>query len=185
MHSAQRLLLLQIAAAIGLAGCGSSNQLDQAARQQIETQIYTELAGPYCSSTGDILYPNTLPMPPAQEIDWQKMQAWLPALELATWESYLTNNAEVAPGHSLQGMLPDCEGRFLACDLRFCDTPDSGGQSVPSIIGFSRLGLNSGGTQALIYVVNDCQECGWGGFLLLERANGIWQIVDEYRDWVS
>jgi hypothetical protein len=56
----------------------------------------------------------------------------------------------------------------------------------PGIIRLSRVGIGSGGTLALISVAHTCGTlCGSGRYLLLSKASGEWEVIDQWVVVVS
>ncbi len=54
------------------------------------------------------------------------------------------------------------------------------------IISFSRVGFNQERTQALVSVSMSCGgQCGEGGFILLQKENGKWNVQKDIGLWFS
>ncbi len=71
----------------------------------------------------------------------------------------------------LGSKVGDFEARF----------PDNFGYFV-----VSHVGLNLNKTEALFYVDHFCGGlCGGGGYVLLRKVNGVWDVVDSHVTWVS
>jgi hypothetical protein len=50
----------------------------------------------------------------------------------------------------------------------------------------SRVGFNSDGNQAAFYISNHCGGlCGGGYFVIVEKVNSNWKVVQEMQVWVS
>jgi hypothetical protein len=50
----------------------------------------------------------------------------------------------------------------------------------------SHVGLNLSKTEALLYVDHFCGGlCGGGEYVLMRKANGVWDVVDSHVTWVS
>jgi len=50
----------------------------------------------------------------------------------------------------------------------------------------SRVGFNSDGNQAAFYISNHCGGlCGSGYFVIMEKVNSNWKVVQEIQAWVS
>ena len=59
--------------------------------------------------------------------------------------------------------------------------PNSGG-----FVSLSRVGFNSDGSQAAFYISNHCGGlCGGGYFVIMEKVNSNWKVVQEVQLWVS
>ncbi len=58
----------------------------------------------------------------------------------------------------------------------------------PHNLGFitlSGVGFNPTRTQALFYIDHFCGLCGGGRYVLMEKVNGSWRVLDEHYTWVS
>jgi hypothetical protein len=54
------------------------------------------------------------------------------------------------------------------------------------IITYSRIVYNTDHSKAMFYFQNNCSGlCGFGKFVVVEKVNGVWTIIEEYNDWVS
>jgi hypothetical protein len=54
------------------------------------------------------------------------------------------------------------------------------------LVRLSRVGFNSDGNQAAFYVSNNCGGlCGGGYFVIMEKVNSNWKVVQEVQLWVS
>jgi hypothetical protein len=50
----------------------------------------------------------------------------------------------------------------------------------------SHIGMNVDKTEALFYVDHFCGGlCGGGGYVLMRKTNGVWQVVDHHNVWMS
>ena len=59
--------------------------------------------------------------------------------------------------------------------------PDSSGY-----MGFSRVGFNRAGTEALVYSIHGCGGlCGSGGYVFLVKQNNVWKIQKWMAAWIS
>jgi hypothetical protein len=77
--------------------------------------------------------------------------------------------------HSIFGTPGDVWGRFYE------KYPNSTG-----LLRLSRVGFNSDGNQAAFYISNYCGGlCGGGYFVLMEKVNSNWKVVQEVQVWVS
>jgi len=77
--------------------------------------------------------------------------------------------------HSIFGTPGDTWGRY---DEKY---PNSTG-----LLRLSRVGFNSDGNQAAFYISNHCGGlCGGGYFVLMEKVNFDWKVVQEVQVWVS
>ena len=77
--------------------------------------------------------------------------------------------------HSIFGMPGDTWGRYYE------KYPNSTG-----LLRLSRVGFNSEGNQAAFYISNHCGAlCGGGYFVIMEKVNSNWKVVQEIQVWVS
>jgi hypothetical protein len=54
------------------------------------------------------------------------------------------------------------------------------------VLSLSRVGFNSDGNQAAFYIANSCGGlCGSGYFVIMEKVNSNWKVVQEIQVWVS
>ncbi len=61
-------------------------------------------------------------------------------------------------------------------------------KKFPHNMGFiilSGVGFNVFRTQAVFYIDHFCGLCGGGRYVLMEKANGSWQVRDEHYTWIS
>lgn len=117
----------------------------------------------------------------------------LPTLQDETWQDLLAIGVEPAPFPAdLETNRPyhiitdeEWAGYFGSIDTtaweRFEATYDA-----HAFGSYSRVGLNGDATQALLYRGVVCGVlCGSGGYVLLEKVDGAWQVVGEYEVWMS
>ena len=52
-------------------------------------------------------------------------------------------------------------------------------------VTLSAVGFNSGHTQAVFYIDHFCGLCGGGQYVLMEKVNGSWHVLDEHSTWSS
>jgi hypothetical protein len=77
--------------------------------------------------------------------------------------------------HSIFGTPGDIWGRY--CEKY----PNS-----PGLLRLSRVGFNSDGNQAALYVSIHCGGlCGGGYFVIMEKVDSNWKVVQEVQVWVS
>ena len=77
--------------------------------------------------------------------------------------------------HSIFGTSGDVWGRYYE------KYPNSTG-----LLRLSRVGFNSDGNQAAFYISNYCGGlCGGGYFVIMEKVNSNWKVVQEVQVWVS
>lgn len=50
---------------------------------------------------------------------------------------------------------------------------------------FSNVGFNLAGDQALFYVDHICGLCGGGRYVLMQKVDGTWKVVEEDWTWIS
>jgi hypothetical protein len=65
------------------------------------------------------------------------------------------------------------------------DVEKNGGRAVTQLISLSRIGFNQDQSQAFVMIDYFCPLCGFGKCILLEKQNGVWQVKEEFRGWVS
>jgi hypothetical protein len=54
------------------------------------------------------------------------------------------------------------------------------------LLRLSRVGFNADGNQAAFYISNSCGGlCGGGYFVIMEKVNSNWKIVQEVQVWIS
>lgn len=54
------------------------------------------------------------------------------------------------------------------------------------LLRLSRVGFDSDGNQAAFYISNDCGGlCGSGYFVIMEKVNSDWKVVQEVQIWLS
>lgn len=77
--------------------------------------------------------------------------------------------------HSIFGTPGDVWGRYYE------KYPGSSG-----LFRLSRVGFNSDGTQAAFYISNHCGGlCGGGHFVIMEKVDASWKVMQEVQVWVS
>lgn len=52
-------------------------------------------------------------------------------------------------------------------------------------ITVSGVGFNTNRTQAMFYIDHFCGLCGGGRYVLMEKVNGTWRVVEEHYTWIS
>jgi hypothetical protein len=52
-------------------------------------------------------------------------------------------------------------------------------------ITLSGVGFNLNRTQAVFYINHFCGLCGGGRYVLMEKANGKWEVTAENYTWIS
>src|SRR5712664_480411 len=61
-------------------------------------------------------------------------------------------------------------------------------KKFPHNLGFitlSGVGFNPTRTQAVFYIDHFCGLCGGGRYVLMEKINGSWRVLDEHSTWIS
>jgi hypothetical protein len=59
-------------------------------------------------------------------------------------------------------------------------------ENSSGIVRFSRVGFSRDGSQALVYVSYGCGGlCGWGGYRVLRKQDGVWKLEKGMVSWVS
>ncbi len=53
------------------------------------------------------------------------------------------------------------------------------------MLRFSRVTFNHNATRASFYMEHLCGMCGQGAFIVMEKRNGAWQVVDGAGTWIS
>ena len=98
----------------------------------------------------------------------------LPEASAETWDNYILVNSEFPV---------DCAYEFVSPTDLICAGPETN-CIIPW--GFSDIGFNKAGTQALVYMYSDCSECGGGGSIyLVEKKDGSWVLINSWAMWVS
>ena len=132
---------------------------------------------------------NGQPIPWAQTAN--SLQSEAPSLKRATVDAFREVNGQQATLHRSFHIAFDYElvdstqldsvfknGNWPAYYKRF---PGS-----PGILGFSRVGFNADGTQALFFASVSCGGlCGGGAYVVMERRDGHWVIEKEIEAWIS
>lgn len=117
----------------------------------------------------------------------------LPTLQTETWQSLLgVGGEEVAFPDNLKTGGPyrlitdeTWAGYFGAIDTTAWDRFEAE-YGAHAFGAYSRVGLNGDATQALVYRGVVCGVlCGSGGYVLLEKVDGAWQVVGEHEVWMS
>jgi hypothetical protein len=52
-------------------------------------------------------------------------------------------------------------------------------------IAVSQAGFNFSKTEAILYIDHFCGLCGGGGYVLMQKLNGVWRVVEQHSTWVS
>jgi hypothetical protein len=61
-------------------------------------------------------------------------------------------------------------------------------EKFPRNMGFvtlSGVGFNPSKTQAVFYINHFCGLCGGGRYVLMEKIDGAWHVMDEHYTWIS
>jgi len=61
-------------------------------------------------------------------------------------------------------------------------------QRFPNNLGYiavSQPGFNFSKTEAILYIDHFCGLCGGGGYILMQKVNGVWRVVDQHSTWMS
>lgn len=163
-----------------LSGCNSSSTTTKELGKA-KKDIYRTLASSYCND--EILYidPKLTSYTLAEkEIDY--IQREFPNISQETLESFILGNNQIEQLDEFSDFPIDCDYQFTSpdipvwCNESHCITP----------IGFSPIGLNALGTQAMVYMYWTCSECGgWGRIYLLEKESDSWVIVHYAQMWIS
>jgi hypothetical protein len=117
----------------------------------------------------------------------------LPTLQTETWQNSLSvGGEEVAfPDNLKTGgayrLITDeaWAGYFGGTDTTAWDRFEAE-YGAHAFGAYSRVGFNGDATQALLYRGVVCGVlCGSGGYVLLEKVDGAWQVIREYEVWMS
>jgi hypothetical protein len=120
----------------------------------------------------------------------QMMKGEMPKVEEQTLENYLERNKSSGvlkvsvPGVDYvlarEGELPDySDNRFWA---KFYEKYPL----ASALVTVSNIGFNDQHDQALVYLSRGCGYlCGSGGYVLLQKVNGKWEIRDQGGVWIS
>jgi hypothetical protein len=123
----------------------------------------------------------------------EMLRGSLPTLQAETWNHLLSVGGEeiafpsdLETGGPYQLITDEAwAGYFGGIDSTAWERfeADYGAQGFAT---YSRVGFNRDTTQALLYRGVVCGVlCGNGGYVLLEKVDGVWQIVGEYEVWMS
>lgn len=53
-------------------------------------------------------------------------------------------------------------------------------------ISISQAGFNFSKTEAILYFNRSCAGlCGGGGYILMQKVDGVWRVVDQHNTWMS
>ena len=116
------------------------------------------------------------------------VKAAMPEAESQTLDNYLLRNTspeqlkvwnlDIDYALLSKSEFPDDDNFWLRFSQRF---PNSS-----SLLSFSNVGFNDQHDQALVYVTRTCGGlCGGGGYVLLKKVNGKWEIQNEQTIWIS
>ena len=117
------------------------------------------------------------------------MKELMPEAEAQTLDDYLSKNetSEQLKVWNLDinyvlvkrsDLPPGVDDFWARFDAKY---PNSSG-----LIFFSNVGFNERHDQAFVYVARNCGGlCGSGGYVLLKKINGKWEIVNEQNMWLS
>jgi hypothetical protein len=114
----------------------------------------------------------------------RRLKADAPTLEGATLMNFMTQNVA---GEALQRRFQLPVSYELLSEEELTK-PDSIQARFPAHAGYvtlSKVGFNKGLSQALFYTEHICGLCGGGGYVLMERHLGRWQIKAFMSTWVS
>jgi hypothetical protein len=159
----------------------SPETMDPAALEQAKQDIYRVVASRACDDGVVYIYPEVEYYPLyGSEIEYAAAQ--LPASS-ETWANYRLVNDPNQPIAIFSDFPINCEYEFVSPTDVICAGP-----LTDCIIpyGFSAIGFNKAGTQALVYMFRDCSECGGGGdiYLLVKREQS-WVMINYLALWVS
>jgi hypothetical protein len=97
-------------------------------------------------------------------------------------ESFVLANNQIEQLGKFSDFPIDCDYQFTTpdtpawCNESSCITP----------IGFSPIGFNTSGTQAMVYMYWTCSECGgWGRVYFLEQTSDAWIVKHYVQLWIS
>lgn len=194
-----RPLWLVLLFVCSLTGCSTDNSLSPEAaldRDAEERAVYETLIQIPADSSFVIRDHTTAPFGIEEENSGDTLEflrGGLPTLQEETWRNMVGVASEKVP-------FPpnlDLGGTYhLLSDAEFADyfgNTDSTAwerfeaqYNAHAFGSYSRVGFNGDGTQALVYRGVVCGVlCGSGGYVLLEKVNGVWEIVGETEVWMS
>ena len=143
--------------------------------EQAKQDIYRVVASQTCGYAIVYIYPEVERYPLyGSEIEYALKQ--LPGASPETWDSYRLVNDPNQQIATFSDFPINCQYEFVSPTHVVC----AGGDTDCIIpYGFSAIGFNKAGTQALVYMYRDCSECGGGGSIyLLAKREGSWVIIN-------
>jgi hypothetical protein len=120
----------------------------------------------------------------------QLMNKWMPEAELQTLDNYVLSN-------KTRQELKVWNLGINYVLIRDSDLPDGTIENFwatfykkypnsPGLVVFSKVGFNDRHDQAFVYVARSCGGlCGAGDYVLLNKVNGEWVVLNEQGLWVS
>ena len=188
-----RAMVLFLALAVFLGSCTelratpemvspTSARADPEEIERAEQDIYRFVASQFCDEGVVYIHPEVA-LYPGYDSDIERAHSELPDMAPETWESYQLVNDPAQQVTPFSDFPVDCSYEFASSNTQGCYTGES---TCIAPYGFSQIGFDQAGTQALVYMYKDCPECaGWGALFLLEKNDGVWRIIDSVELWFS
>jgi len=111
-------------------------------------------------------------------------------LDRSTRASYLIRN--LFPSRLESNFSLPCRAKVVLASQSKIDFLSYGSyefqKEFPHNMGYvtlSGVGFNSAHTQGVFYIDHFCGLCGGGQYVLMEKVNGSWHVVDEHSTWSS
>lgn len=150
------------------AHCGVATPIEK-----IQTESYAYITERYITDSWGSSNPD-------ETIEWLEDE-W-GTVNVTLWNDFVAQNWQSYPlpdDIPRNGKVASRAGTFIREYL--IDLPRLCGR-----LTLSRAGFNNDGTQAIIYVDEQCRGlCGIGMLYLLEKQNGVWVMIGEKRVWIS
>jgi hypothetical protein len=135
--------------------------------------------------TGDDLY--------GKEVHWDYIKKELDQLSQATIDDFEAENAKSATLENKFNLTTEVKlvskaeiDKFFGKGGGWWEAFYKTYPKSPGLISFSNVGFNGDVTQAVLYVGHTCGGlCGTGGYLLLTKVKGAWQIQKGVMTWIS
>jgi hypothetical protein len=111
-------------------------------------------------------------------------------LQTSTRASYLLRNlfqTRIRPKFVLPSRATAALASQSDIQSHFYGSPEFQ-KKFPHNLGFitlSGVGFNPTRTQAVFYIDHFCGLCGGGRYVLMEKINGSWRVLDEHSTWIS
>jgi hypothetical protein len=122
-------------------------------------------------------------------LEWFDRRPSFPKASLVTRGSFLLSN--VVPTEFPAGVHAPKGVDYVVVSRRELESGQPGDfeRRFPNkfaYVAVSQPGLNFSKTEAIFYIDYYCGGlCGSGGYVLMRKVGGVWQVVDEHIVWVS